>query len=258
MQQPIEQLAVRTAQPRLVLSMASTPDELREVQRLRYKVFIETMGLTSLQRADGLDADEFDAHCDHLIVRESDSLRVVGTYRLLSPAGARKLGRVYSENEFDLGRLNNLRGRMVEAGRACIHPDYRGGSVIMLLWSGLADYMRRQQCDYLVGCASISLADGGHNAVAVFEQLRQKHMAPAEYRVTPHLPFPFQKVAPALSAQVPPLLKGYMRSGAWICGEPAWDPDFESADLFLLMPLANLDARYARHYGVADPLPAAA
>lgn len=258
MQQPIEQLAVRTAQPRLVLSMASTPDELREVQRLRYKVFIETMGLTSLQRADGLDADEFDAHCDHLIVRESDSLRVVGTYRLLSPAGARKLGRVYSENEFDLGRLNNLRGRMVEAGRACIHPDYRGGSVIMLLWSGLADYMRRQQCDYLVGCASISLADGGHNAVAVFEQLRQKHMAPAEYRVTPHLPFPFQKVAPALSAQVPPLLKGYMRSGAWICGEPAWDPDFESADLFLLMPLANLDSRYARHYGVADSLRAAA
>jgi putative hemolysin len=231
--------------------MASTPGELREVQRLRYKVFIETMGLTSLMRDDGLDSDEFDEHCDHLIVRDTNSLEVVGTYRLLSPTRARKLGRVYSENEFDLNRLNNMRGRMVEAGRACIHPDYRGGSVIMLLWSGLAEYMRRERSDYLVGCASISLADGGHNAVAVYQSLAAQHLAPQEYRVTPHLPFPFSKLEAAQKAQIPPLLKGYLRSGAWICGEPAWDPDFESADLFLMLPLANLDTRYARHYGVA-------
>jgi putative hemolysin len=242
---------LRAPAARLVLSMAATPEEVREVQRLRYKVFIENMGLHSLATPDGLDCDEFDDVCDHLLVRDSETLKVVGTYRLLNPAGARKLGRLYSENEFDLGRLKHLRGRTVEAGRACIHPDYRGGSVIMLLWSGLADYMRRHQCDYLVGCASVSLADGGHNAVAVFQQLREKHFAPSEYRVTPHLPFPCQQVEAARGAQVPPLLKGYMRSGAWICGEPAWDPDFESADLFLLMPLANLDGRYARHYGVA-------
>jgi len=251
MQTIIQVAEQKVASGRLVLSMASTQEELREVQRLRYKVFIESMGLTSLESEDGLDSDEFDEVCDHLIVRDADSLKVVGTYRLLNPAGARKLGRVYSENEFDLGRLRHLRGRMVEAGRACIHPAYRGGSVIMLLWSGLAEYMRRHQCEYLTGCASISLADGGHNAVAVFEHLRKSHMAPPEYRVTPHLPFPFDQVEAARSAQVPPLLKGYMRSGAWICGDPAWDPDFESADLFLMMPLANLDTRYARHYGVA-------
>jgi len=245
------QTEVRPASGKLVLSMASTAEELHEVQRLRYKVFIETMGLASLQSADGLDSDEFDAYCDHLIVRDVDTLKVVGTYRLLSASRACKLGRLYSEGEFDLGRLNNLRGRMVEAGRACIHPDYRGGSVIMLLWSGLAEYMRRENCDYLIGCASISLADGGHNAVAVYQQLIGKHLAPIEYRVTPHLPFPFGKLEAAHKPQVPPLLKGYMRSGAWICGEPAWDPDFESADLFLMMPLANLDSRYARHYGVA-------
>jgi len=243
--------AVRTPSAKLVLSMASTPEELHEVQRLRYRVFIETMGLASLTNPDGLDSDEFDAHCDHLIVRDAGTLKVVGTYRLLSASRARKLGRVYSENEFDLSRLNHLRGRIVEAGRACIHPDYRGGSVIMLLWSGLAEYMRRERCDFLAGCASISLADGGHNAVAVYQSLIAKHAAPAEYRVTPHLPFPYQKLEAAQAPQVPPLLKGYMRSGAWICGEPAWDPDFESADLFLLMPLANLDARYAKHYGIA-------
>ena len=252
MQQPILQTEIRTSSAKLSLSMASTPEELREVQRLRYKVFIETMGLSSLVREDGLDSDEFDEHCDHLIVRDANTLKVVGTYRLLSASRARKIGRVYSEGEFDLGRLNNLRGRMVEAGRACIHPDYRGGSVIMLLWSGLAEYMRRENCDYLAGCASISLADGGHNAVAVFQSLIGQHLAPSEYRVTPHLPFPFSKLEAAQKPQVPPLLKGYLRSGAWICGEPAWDPDFESADLFLLLPLANLDGRYARHYGVAN------
>jgi len=251
MQTSIIQADVRAASGKLVLSMASTPQELREVQRLRYKVFIETMGLTALERADGLDSDEFDEHCDHLIVRDSDTLMVVGTYRLLSANRARKLGRLYSEGEFDLGRLNNIRGRIVEAGRACIHPDYRGGSVIMLLWSGLAEYMRRENAEFLVGCASISLADGGHNAVAVYQQLI-KNLAPLEYRVTPHLPFPFSRLEAAQKPQVPALLKGYMRSGAWICGEPAWDPDFESADLFLLMPLAKLDPRYARHYGVSE------
>ncbi|MGO4381031.1 GNAT family N-acetyltransferase [Pseudoduganella sp. RAF53_2] len=251
MQNTIQVVEQKVVTGRLLLSMASTQEELREVQRLRYKVFIESMGLTSLASEDGLDSDEFDEVCDHLIVREADSLKVVGTYRLLNPAGARKLGRVYSENEFDLGRLRHLRNRMVEAGRACIHPDYRGGSVIMLLWSGLAEYMRRHQCEYLTGCASISLADGGHNAVAVYEHLKKSHMAPPEYRVTPHLPFPIGQVEAARAPQVPPLLKGYMRSGAWICGEPAWDPDFESADLYLMMPLANLDNRYARHYGVA-------
>ena len=257
MQTSIIQADVRATSGKLVLSMASTPEELREVQRLRYKVFIETMGLSSLVRDDGLDSDEFDEHCDHLIVRDANTLKVVGTYRLLSASRARKIGRVYSEGEFDLGRLNNLRNRMVEAGRACIHPDYRGGSVIMLLWSGLAEYMRRENCDYLAGCASISLADGGHNAVAVFQSLIGQHIAPSEYRVTPHLPFPFSKLEAAQKPQVPPLLKGYLRSGAWICGEPAWDPDFESADLFLLLPLANLDGRYARHYGVAnEPLAA--
>ncbi len=254
MQNSIASLETRQHTPKLTLSLASTPAELREVQRLRYKVFIEAMGLSALSNADGLDSDEFDAHCDHLIVRESDTLKVVGTYRVLSASRARKIGRFYSENEFDLGRLNNLRSRMVEAGRACIHPDYRGGSVIMLLWSGLAEYMRRERCDYLVGCASMSLADGGHNAVAVYQSLAQKHLAPSEYRVTPHLPFPIHTLEPAGKAQVPPLIKGYMRSGAWLCGEPAWDPDFESADIFLLLPLSNLDGRYARHYGVDEAI----
>ena len=136
---------------------------------------------------------------------------------------------------------------IAEAGRACIHPNYRSGGVIMLLWAGLAAWMKKERCDYLMGCASVSLADGGHNAAALYRGLEPASLAPPEYRVTPHLPFPLDERA-AGQAKMPPLLKGYLRSGAWICGEPAWDPDFHSADFFVMLPLAKLDQRYARHY----------
>lgn len=234
--------------PKLTLSLASTPEEVREVQRLRYKVFIEAMGLSTLENQDGLDKDEFDAYCDHLIVRDSKTLKVVGTYRVMSPHAARKMGRFYAEQEFDLGRLDNLRGSIAEAGRACIHPDYRSGGVIMMLWAGLAAFMKKEHCDYLIGCASISLSDGGHNAAALYHALADTHLAPPEYRVIPHLPFPITERELGHKPQVPPLIKGYLRGGAWVCGEPAWDPDFHCADLFLLLPLAKLDSRYARHY----------
>jgi putative hemolysin len=233
---------------KLSLTLASTPEEVREVQRLRYKVFIEAMGLSSLANEEGLDKDEYDAYCDHLIVRDTKTLKVVGTYRVLSPQAARKIGKFYSESEFDLGRLDNLRNSIAEAGRACIHPDYRSGGVIMMLWAGLAAFMKREKCEYLIGCASISLADGGHNAAALYHALADTNLSPAEYRVTPHLPFPIEKREPGHVPSVPPLIKGYLRGGAWVCGEPAWDPDFHSADLFMLLPLTKLDSRYARHY----------
>ncbi|MDB5764882.1 MAG: family N-acetyltransferase [Herminiimonas sp.] len=233
---------------KLTLSLATTPEEVREVQRLRYKVFIEAMGLSALANSDELDRDEFDDYCDHLIVRDSKTLIVVGTYRVLSPHAARRIGRFYAEQEFDLGRLDNLRGRIAETGRACIHPDYRSGGVIMLLWAGLAAFMKKEKCDYLIGCASMSLADGGHNAAALYHALSDTNLAPLEYRVTPHLPFPINERDPGHKPQIPPLIKGYLRGGAWVCGEPAWDPDFHCADLFMLLPLAKLDDRYARHY----------
>jgi putative hemolysin len=238
---------------KLTLSLASTANEIKEVQRLRYKVFIEALGLSALRNADGLDKDEFDEHCDHLIVRDTKSLKVVGTYRILGPNAARDIGRFYSESEFDLSRLQNIRGSIAEAGRACIHPDYRSGAVIMMLWAGLAAYMRRERCNYLIGCASISLTDGGHNAAAIYRSFQANVFSPAEYRVAPHLPFPFEGMDEGQEARVPPLLKGYLRAGGWVCGEPAWDHDFHSADLFMMLPLENLDNRYAKHYGTAEP-----
>lgn len=240
--------AIGTSTQGLTLSLASTREELREVQRLRYKIFVESGGLQALANPEGQDTDEFDACCDHLIVRDSVSLKVVGTYRLLSPNAARAAGRYYSEGEFDLARLDHLRSVIAEAGRACIDPSYRSGAVLLLLWSGLAAYMRHHRCEYLIGCASISLADGGANAAAVCRELALGQQAPAEYRVTPHTPFPLNSEVSSQAAQIPPLLRGYLRSGAWVCGAPAWDPDFHCADLFLMLPMARLEGRYARRY----------
>jgi putative hemolysin len=108
--------------------------------------------------------------------------------------------------------------------------------------------MRREKADYLIGCASVSLADGGNTINSIYRQLAGEHLAPAEYRVTPRLPFPLHEEALTNKATLPPLIKGYLRSGAWIGGEPAWDPDFHSADLFMMLPLERLDSRYAKHY----------
>jgi putative hemolysin len=136
---------------------------------------------------------------------------------------------------------------MVEIGRSCIDADYRSGAVITLLWSGLARYMLENNYDYLIGCASVSMADGGHAAASLYNRLKDEHLCPLEYRVFPHAPAPAGP-APGLEADTPPLIKGYLRAGAWICGEPAWDPDFNTADLPVLLPVSRLDARYAKHF----------
>lgn len=239
------------------VTLARSEEEVREAQRLRYKVFVEELGARIQSRIPGHDIDLYDPFCEHLIVRESHADRIVGTYRILSPAAARRVGNYYSENEFYLNRLHNLRGRMVEVGRSCIHPEHRSGAVITLLWAGLADYMVSNGYDYLIGCASIGMADGGHNAANLFSQIAPDHMAPAEYRVFPQHGLPFERLANGQPALVPPLIKGYLRVGAWICGEPAWDPDFNTADLLLLLPMSRMNPRYMRHFiKSAEPLTA--
>ncbi|MGE5466616.1 MAG: GNAT family N-acetyltransferase [Ignavibacteria bacterium] len=233
---------------RYTVRFATTQSEIREAQKLRYRVFVEEFGARLQTREAGVDEDFYDAYCEHLIVRDEEQGRIVGTYRVLSPSAAARVGNYYSENEFYLTRLQHLRPGIVEVGRSCIDPAYRSGAVIALLWAKLAEYMTSNDYGYLVGCASISMADGGHNAANLFTQLAEKHLAPAEYQVAPRCPLPFQALADGAPASIPPLLKGYLRAGAWICGEPAWDPDFNSADLLLLLPMANISARYRKHF----------
>ena len=245
--QPRQDGAARKAR-NLHVGLATCETEILEAQKLRYRVFADEMGARLPTRSPGVDRDLYDPFCEHLIVRDEAAGRIVGTYRILSPAAARKVGGYYSENEFDLTRLQHLRSRMVEIGRSCIDADYRSGAVIALLWSGLARYMQENGYDHLIGCASVSMADGGHTAASLYNRLREKHLAPLEYHVFPRYPLPIASLRSDLETEAPPLIKGYLRAGAWICGEPAWDPDFNTADLPILLSINKVDERYARHF----------
>ena len=238
----------REPQRRLTHSLARSQSELEAAQRIRFKVFAEEMGAKLPSAHLGLDIDHFDKFCDHLLVRDHSNEKVVGTYRILPPEQAVKAGGYYSETEFDLTRLANLRDRMVEVGRSCVHEDYRDGATITQLWSGLADYITKNNHEYLIGCASISMGDGGHYAASVYNKIHKLHAAPAEYRVFPHCRLPLESLNQNLDVIVPPLIKGYLRLGAYIAGEPAWDPDFNCADVFILMPVSRMNVRYAKHF----------
>jgi putative hemolysin len=234
----------------LSVGIARNASEILEAQRLRYRVFAEEMGANLPSRTPGVDHDIYDPWCEHLVVRNADTDEVVGTYRILSPANAKRIG-YYAENEFDLTRLQHLRPNMVEIGRSCVHPDFRTGATIALLWSGLARYMQERGHQYLMGCASISMFDGGHMAASLYKQLTEgekSHLVPIEYRVFPRCPLPLATLRDDVKADVPPLIKGYLRAGSWICGEPAWDPDFNTADLPILLNLARVEKRYADHF----------
>lgn len=240
---------------------ARDENEVRQAQQLRYRVFAEEMG-ARLCVPPGCpprhDIDMFDPFCEHLLVRAKPSQRagpgegmVIGTYRVLTPAASKRVGGLYADTEFDLTRLRPLRSKMVELGRSCVHPDWRSGGVVMALWGALGEFMVRNQLDTMVGCASISIRDGGHVAASLWEQLRKTHLAAIEWQVQPRLPLPVDELRRDLAVEAPALIKGYLRCGAKVLGPPAWDPDFNSADLPLLMRLADLPARYRKHFMAA-------
>ena len=138
-----------------LVSLAQSRDEVREVQQLRYQVFSQEYGAIFLGPEKGLDQDQFDDYCDHIIVRNRQSARIVGTYRILLPEQARRAGGYYSQNEFFLTRLERQIGDLVELGRSCVHPDHRSGAVIMLLWKAIAQYMYRHRCQHLIGRSDV-------------------------------------------------------------------------------------------------------
>ncbi|MEY3419257.1 GNAT family N-acetyltransferase [Polynucleobacter sp. AP-Ainpum-60-G11] len=244
----IDRATTKPKRPAFQITWASNASEIKEAQRLRYKVFAEEMGAKLPENAENLDIDEFDAYCDHLLIRDQESLKVVGTYRVLPPHKALEIGRLYSDSEFDLSRLNHLRPKMVELGRSCVHADYRSGAVIMALWSGLAQYMQKHDYEIMLGCASIPMGDGGHFAASLYNSLTNEQMAPVENHAFPRLPLPLERLNGGLEVEPPPLIKGYLKLGAKICSAPAWDPDFNTADVLTMLRLSEINPRYAKHF----------
>lgn len=129
-----------------------------------------------------------------------------------------------------------------------MHRDYRNGAAIALLWSGLGAYLMRQGHCYVLGCASVSLANGGDYAAGVYRRLCETSLSPIEYRAFPRSELPLEGLAVDPDTLLPPLIKGYTRLGAYVCGAPAWDPAFNTADLLMFLPLAQVKERYARRF----------
>ncbi|QQC88136.1 GNAT family N-acetyltransferase [Streptomyces alfalfae] len=238
---------VSTAAGSYAISIADTAQQIRAAQRLRYQVFGEEMGAALATPLPGHDIDAYDDVADHLVVTDTSTGEVVGTYRLL-PSGRTPLS--YSDGEFDLGDLAGLRRSLVEAGRSCVHPDHRSGAVINLMWSALARYVLLSGHRYLAGCASVPLADGGRAAAGAWLLGTGKHASPPELRVHPRNPWTPTAPAPERPsyADLPPLLRGYLRLGAWLCGAPAHDPEFDVADFFVLLDMERLSARHRRYF----------
>jgi putative hemolysin len=200
----------------------------------------------------GHDIDLFDDYCEHLLVRDGASGAVIGTYRVLTPAQAKRVGGTYTDTEFDLTRLRFMRERMVELGRSCVHAEHRHGGVILALWGALFEFMARNQLDTMIGCASIPMLHNGivsgDAAASMWKQLSKTNLASIEFHALPRLPLPIEELDSDLPVEPPALIRGYLRLGAKILGAPAWDPDFNTADLPMLMQVKDLPNRYRKHF----------
>jgi len=246
---------VETSSPtRLLVQWARHQDEVRAAQRLRHQVFVQEMSARLPTPLAGHDIDHFDDYCEHLLVRDPVSDAVIGTYRLLTPAEARRAGGLYSDNEFDLAPIDAWRPRLVELGRSCVHADWRNGATILALWGALAEFMLRNRLEAMLGCASVPMYHPGlaygEGAASIWQQLRTRYLAEPQMQVQPYtaLPLPTEgRGTPgAAEVQAPALIQGYLRMGAKVLGAPAWDPDFQTADLPLMARIEDLPARYRR------------
>ena len=238
-----------TTQGDLVVGLAQSDSELEAIQRLRYDVFSTEYDANVATDGSQVDRDPFDPWCEHLMVKDLSVDEVVGTYRVLTPHQARRAGGYYSESEFDLSGLGDIKKSLVEFGRACIHPSYRNGSALMMLWSGLAEILKQGRYEHVFGCASVSLRDDGVTAATVWRSVKDGIGKDDSPVVVPLHRYPVDQLDSHLPANIPALLKGYLRLGTRVCGEPAWDPDFNTADFPMLLSMSSMGQRYRRHFG---------
>ena len=246
-----------------MLKFAVTPDEILAAQKLRYRVFNQEQGKgLETSNCNGVDQDEFDGQSAHLVVVHKELNKPIGTYRIIlgqfqhscSPSC------LYSSREYHLDGLNPFLSQTLEVGRSCVDPAYRNGTVVALLWTGISEVMARSRMRYLVGC--VSLEDIRPEAAwALYEYFEQNQIISGAVHALPQSPFVLPRperfrIEAILSDErqirtlMPPLLKGYLRMGGKICGEPAYDYEFGTIDYLILLDVAHLPGRYNRHFNV--------
>lgn len=232
------------------LKTVTDSEELIEALRLRYQVFHrEMIGKT---KPSGIDVDEFDFICDHLIIKDNKSGRIVGTYRLNSSLFS---DRFYSENEFEMSHVLSQPGVKLELGRACIHKDYRRGIVISLLWKGIALYMAKTKADLVFGCASIK-TESPREAALLYRHFEESERFRPEYFCPPQLKYSMPSIGlwirsfdrtltveenDEAQTLVPSLCQAYLKAGAYLGGEPAYDAEFKCIDFLTILEKGNLN-----------------
>lgn len=245
------------ASPVFSTRLATTPEELIAAQRLRYGVFVRELGGGGalVDHENGLERDRFDEFGDHLLLRDETKGAVVGVYRLMRAEQAEKAGQFYTEDEYDLAPLMASKRRLLELGRSCLHPDYRGGTAMIHLWSALAEYVEQHKIDLLFGVASFHGTDVDKLA-APLSMLHHNHLAPPTLRVRAKGPQrqamdllePGQFDRRKAMVDTPALIKAYLRLGG-VVGEGAFvDHTFNTTDVCLILDTARLNARQRKIY----------
>lgn len=242
-----------------LIKLVETEEEMEKAFRLRYKIFNLEQG-KGLETAikNGIDRDEFDDYCMHLVIQDKKTGDFVGTYRIhLGPVAKLNLG-FYSSREYDICGLDKIADQAIEVGRSCVAPEFRNGAVVALLWRGITEVLRRSRLKYLFGCVSLETTDPamGWALYRYFEESgklcdtlsakpvkRFELEQPSEDRIQACF-----KDRRALLNNIPPLFKGYLRLGTKICSKPALDDEFGTIDYLILLDTGQLPERYFRHF----------
>jgi putative hemolysin len=249
----------------LDVRLATSPEEIAAAQALRYQIFYDEMGAAPPEHmaAERRDIDDYDSVCDHLLVIDhgfDGRPHVVGTYRLLRQVVAQLNRGFYSAGEYDLSPLietSRSSGQLLELGRSCVAPAYRNNATITLLWRGIASYLQTHSIGYLFGCASLHGANAGAHAVEL-SYLYHNHLAPPglrarslpEHYVAMDVFAPTAFDARAAAKALPPLVKGYLRVGAMIGDGAFLDRQFDTTDIFVVMPVERITKRYAGRFEI--------
>lgn len=247
-----------------IVKTADNAAELYEALRLRHDVFIDE--LLHKRKKSGMDIDTFDRRCDHLLIIDKRNGKFIGTYRLQSSLHCKKW---YTATEFHMKHIHRLPGNKLELGRACVHPDYRNGVTISLLWEGIHAYMLASDTRYMFGCSSIKTMNKEEIKLLYYYLQQQNHLT-HDHKVRPKGRFRVQglnrhlKKHPHLkprlehseiSNKIPALLKSYLKVGAKVCGNPALDKSFRCIDFLTLLDVSEIRKQFTQKMQRKEPPP---
>jgi putative hemolysin len=237
------------------IRIASLPSEIESAQRLRFEVFnLEMKKGLQASYASGLDRDAFDDICDHMLIIDKTKQAVIGTYRLLLGRRLGPGGTFYSQNEFDLSRLESLKDGILEMGRSCVHKNYRRNAIVMLLWAGIIDYVRHHDVRYIIGCPSVYSVDPA-DISAITALFKRDYPAPPSLRVHPLAHKVYRSIdrhaaidgrEKEILLKVPSLMRSYLKFGAFVCGDPVTDEEFGTVDFFMLLDMEKISSTYLK------------